>query len=64
MYKLRPNRESSVQIMRSPFLTRLSTVPLAAPAGSSPVFYDLLGRPVSAPAKGGIYIRDGRKIRY
>jgi hypothetical protein len=31
---------------------------------SSDTYYDLQGRPVSNPAKGSIYIRNGKKILY
>ena len=43
-------------------VTGLDTAPAGNPA--SAVYYDLQGRRVPAPKKGGIYIVGGRKVVY
>jgi hypothetical protein len=40
------------------------TVPLAAEKSAPSLWFDMLGRPVSRPQPGRIYIHDGKKVLY
>lgn len=40
------------------------SIPAAAPAAQSSAIYDLQGRRVASPQKGGVYITGGRKVVY
>ncbi len=42
--------------------TGISAVPVANAAQTSDVWYDLQGRRVANPVRGGVYIHDGRKV--